>query len=34
MTEMIQDHHLSALQDFESLGTSICGICYDIAKQY
>ena len=34
MTEMIQDHHLSALQDFESLGTTICGICYDIAKQY
>ena len=31
---MIQDHHLPALQDFESLGTSICGICYDIAKQY
>ena len=34
MTEMIQDHHLPAPQDFESLGTSTCGICYDIAKQY
>ena len=29
MTEMIQDHHLSAPQDFESLGTSLCGNCYD-----
>ena len=34
MTGMIQDHHLLAPQDFESLGTSMCGICYDIAKQY
>ena len=34
MTGMIQDHHLHALQDFESLGTSMSGICYDIAKQY
>ena len=34
MTGMIQDHHLPTLQDFESLGTSMSGICYDIAKQY
>ena len=34
MTGMIQDHHLTLLQDFESLGTSMCGICYDIVKQY
>ena len=34
MTGMIQDHHLPALQDFESLGTTMSGICYDIAKQY
>ena len=25
---------IHALQDFESLGTSMSGICYDIAKQY
>ena len=34
ITGMITDHHLHSLQDFESLGTSICGICYDIAEQY
>ena len=34
MTGMIQDHHLHALQDFESLGTSMSGICYVIVKQY
>ena len=34
MTGMIQDHHLHALQDLESLGTSMSGICYVIAKQY
>ena len=34
MTGMIQDHHLLASQDFESLGTSMSEICYDIAKQY
>ena len=34
MTGMIQDHHVPALQDFESFGTSMSGICYDIAKQY
>ena len=27
MTGMIQGHHLPALQDFESLGTSMSGIC-------
>ena len=31
---MTKYHHLHTLQDFESLGTSICGICYDIAEQY
>ena len=34
MTGMMQDHHLLAPQDFESLGTSMSEICYDIAKQY
>ena len=34
MTGMIQDHHLPALQDFESLGTTMSGICNNIAKQY
>ena len=34
MTGRIQDHYLLAPQYFESLGTSMSGICYDIAKQY
>ena len=34
MTGMIQDHHLHALQDFDSPGASMSGICYVIAKQY
>ena len=34
ITEMANDHHLQTFQDFESLGTSICWICYDIAEQY
>ena len=34
MTGMMQDHHLPLLRDFESLGTSMYGICYDIVKEY
>ena len=34
ITEMAKDHHLHTLQDLESLGTSICWICYGIAEQY
>ena len=34
MTGMMQDHHLLLLRDFDSLGTSMCEICYDIVKKY